>query len=189
MTCLHPLWNSVHGIEHDNATLCSVKVGAMLEYIRWILAFTQVVYFITSRTIKWSFLTAFLHIYLPVYAYPPTHLPTHVSLYLISQTIQHFSMKFFTVCLYEKLSSEFNFCQHRPNITLILQEVEIKIYIFLYNGESYENCYIITKYKIKDLACRKRRLKWVVTLPLGDINTEAWSSGMGVRRAANNPIL
>jgi hypothetical protein len=31
-------------------------------------------------------------------------------------------------------------------------------------------------------ACRKRRLKWVATLPLGDINTEAWSSGMGVGR-------
>jgi hypothetical protein len=29
-------------------------------------------------------------------------------------------------------------------------------------------------------ACRKRRLKWVVTLPLGDINTEAWSSRMGL---------
>jgi hypothetical protein len=29
-------------------------------------------------------------------------------------------------------------------------------------------------------ACRKRRLKCVATLPLGDINTEAWSSGMGV---------
>jgi hypothetical protein len=29
-------------------------------------------------------------------------------------------------------------------------------------------------------ACRKRRLKWVATLPLGDINTEVWSTGMGV---------
>jgi hypothetical protein len=29
-------------------------------------------------------------------------------------------------------------------------------------------------------ACRKRGLKWVATLPLGDINTKAWSSGMGV---------
>jgi hypothetical protein len=27
---------------------------------------------------------------------------------------------------------------------------------------------------------RKRRLKWVVILPLGDINTEAWSCRMGV---------
>jgi hypothetical protein len=35
-------------------------------------------------------------------------------------------------------------------------------------------------------ACRKRRLKWVATLPLGDINTEAW---MGVGRGANNPTL
>jgi hypothetical protein len=33
-----------------------------------------------------------------------------------------------------------------------------------------------------ETACRKRRLKWVATLPLGDINTEAWSSGMGVGR-------
>jgi hypothetical protein len=31
-------------------------------------------------------------------------------------------------------------------------------------------------------ACGKRRLKWVATPPLGNINTEAWSSGMGVRR-------
>jgi hypothetical protein len=38
-------------------------------------------------------------------------------------------------------------------------------------------------------ACRKRRLKWVATLPLGDINTEAWFSGMGVGRGANNPTL
>jgi hypothetical protein len=38
-------------------------------------------------------------------------------------------------------------------------------------------------------ACRKRRLKWVATLPLGDINTEAWSSGMGDGRGANNPTL
>jgi hypothetical protein len=38
-------------------------------------------------------------------------------------------------------------------------------------------------------ACRKRRLKWVATLPLGDINTEVWSSGMGVGRGANNPTL
>jgi hypothetical protein len=37
--------------------------------------------------------------------------------------------------------------------------------------------------------CRKRRLKWVATLPLGDINTEAWSSGMGVWRGVNNPTL
>jgi hypothetical protein len=29
----------------------------------------------------------------------------------------------------------------------------------------------------------------VVTLPLGDINTEVWSSGMGVGRGANNPPL
>jgi hypothetical protein len=36
-------------------------------------------------------------------------------------------------------------------------------------------------------ACRKRWLKWVATLPLGDVNTEAWSSGMGVGRGANNP--
>jgi hypothetical protein len=38
-------------------------------------------------------------------------------------------------------------------------------------------------------ACRKRRLKWVTTLPLGDINKEAWYSGMGVERGANNPTL
>jgi hypothetical protein len=38
-------------------------------------------------------------------------------------------------------------------------------------------------------ACRKRQLKWVATLPLGDINTEAWSSGMGVWHGANNPTL
>jgi hypothetical protein len=46
-------------------------------------------------------------------------------------------------------------------------------------------------------ACRKRRLKWVpgargynwATLPLGDINTEAWSSRMGVGHGANNPTL
>jgi hypothetical protein len=38
-------------------------------------------------------------------------------------------------------------------------------------------------------ACRKRRLKWVTTLPLRDINTEAWSSGMEVGRGANNPTL
>jgi hypothetical protein len=38
-------------------------------------------------------------------------------------------------------------------------------------------------------ACRKRRLKWVANLPLGDINTEAWSSGIGVGRGANNPTL
>jgi hypothetical protein len=36
-------------------------------------------------------------------------------------------------------------------------------------------------------ACRKRRLKWVATLPLRDINTEAWSSGMGVERGAKQP--
>jgi hypothetical protein len=29
-------------------------------------------------------------------------------------------------------------------------------------------------------ACRKWRLKWVATLPLGDINTEAWSTRMGL---------
>jgi len=40
-----------------------------------------------------------------------------------------------------------------------------------------------------DHAYRKRRLKWVATLPLGDMNTEAWSSGMGVGRGANNPTL
>jgi hypothetical protein len=33
-------------------------------------------------------------------------------------------------------------------------------------------------------ACHKKRLKWVATLPLGDINTETWSSGMGVGRGA-----
>jgi hypothetical protein len=39
-------------------------------------------------------------------------------------------------------------------------------------------------------ACRKRRLKWVATMPLGDINnTEAWPFGMGVGRGANNPTL
>jgi hypothetical protein len=38
-------------------------------------------------------------------------------------------------------------------------------------------------------ACRKRRLKWVATLRLGDINTEAWPSGMEVGRGANNPTL
>jgi hypothetical protein len=37
--------------------------------------------------------------------------------------------------------------------------------------------------------CRKRRLKWVATLPLGYINTEAWSSGMGVgRRVQPYPV-
>jgi hypothetical protein len=35
----------------------------------------------------------------------------------------------------------------------------------------------------------RRRLKWVATLPLGDINTEAWSFGMEVGREANNPTL
>jgi hypothetical protein len=42
-------------------------------------------------------------------------------------------------------------------------------------------------YKLQTLynACRKRRLKWVATLPLVDINTEAWSSGMGVGRGVN----
>jgi hypothetical protein len=35
----------------------------------------------------------------------------------------------------------------------------------------------------------ERRLKWVATLPLGDINTEAWSSGMGVGRGDNKPTL
>jgi hypothetical protein len=30
--------------------------------------------------------------------------------------------------------------------------------------------------------------KWA-TLPLGDINTESWSSEMGVAREANNPTL
>jgi hypothetical protein len=34
----------------------------------------------------------------------------------------------------------------------------------------------------------KRRLKWVATLPLGDISTEDWSSGMGIGRGTNNPI-
>jgi len=29
----------------------------------------------------------------------------------------------------------------------------------------------------------------IAILPLGDINTEAWSSGMGVGRGVNNPIL
>jgi hypothetical protein len=38
-------------------------------------------------------------------------------------------------------------------------------------------------------ACRKRRLIWVATLPLGDINTEAWSSGMGAGHGAKNPTL
>jgi hypothetical protein len=46
-------------------------------------------------------------------------------------------------------------------------------------------------------ACRKRRLKWVpgtwgyswVTLSLGVINTEAWSSRLGVGRWTNNPAL
>jgi hypothetical protein len=38
-------------------------------------------------------------------------------------------------------------------------------------------------------ACRKRRLKWVATLPLGYISTEAWSTGMGVGRGVNNPTL
>jgi hypothetical protein len=38
-------------------------------------------------------------------------------------------------------------------------------------------------------ACRKRRLKWVATLPLWDNNTEVWSPGMGVGRGANNPTL
>jgi hypothetical protein len=37
-------------------------------------------------------------------------------------------------------------------------------------------------------ACRKRRLKWVATLPLGDMNAEAWSSGMGVGRGANTTL-
>jgi len=32
-------------------------------------------------------------------------------------------------------------------------------------------------------------IRVVATLPLGDINTEAWSSGMGVGRGANNPTL
>jgi hypothetical protein len=38
-------------------------------------------------------------------------------------------------------------------------------------------------------ACRKRRLKWVATLSLGDINTETRSSGMGVGRGTNKPTL
>jgi hypothetical protein len=46
-------------------------------------------------------------------------------------------------------------------------------------------------------ACRKRRLKWVsgawgynwATLPLGDINTEVWSSRVGVGRGTKNPTL
>jgi hypothetical protein len=32
-------------------------------------------------------------------------------------------------------------------------------------------------------------IRVVATLPLGDLNTEAWSSGMGVGRGANNPTL
>jgi hypothetical protein len=44
-------------------------------------------------------------------------------------------------------------------------------------------------------ACRKRRLKWVPSawgynwaiLSPGDINTEAWSSRLGVERRVNNP--
>jgi hypothetical protein len=38
-------------------------------------------------------------------------------------------------------------------------------------------------------ACHKRRLKWVATLSLGNINTEPWTCGMGVGRGANNPTL
>jgi hypothetical protein len=46
-------------------------------------------------------------------------------------------------------------------------------------------------------ACRKRRLKWVpsawghswATLSPGVINTEAWSSRLGVGRWSNNPAL
>jgi hypothetical protein len=46
-------------------------------------------------------------------------------------------------------------------------------------------------------ACRKRRVKWVpgswgynwTTLPLGDINTETWSSRVGVGCGANNSTL
>jgi hypothetical protein len=46
-------------------------------------------------------------------------------------------------------------------------------------------------------ACRKRRLKWVpsawgyswATLSPGVINTEAWSSRLGVGRWTNNPAL
>jgi hypothetical protein len=46
-------------------------------------------------------------------------------------------------------------------------------------------------------ACRKRRLKWVpsawghswVTLSPGVINTETWSSRLGVGRWTNNPAL
>jgi hypothetical protein len=45
--------------------------------------------------------------------------------------------------------------------------------------------------------CCKRWLKWVpgawgynwATLPLGDINTEVWSSRVGVGRGADNPTL
>jgi hypothetical protein len=43
--------------------------------------------------------------------------------------------------------------------------------------------------QLRKYACRKRRPKWVATLPLGDINTEAWSSGIAVGRGANNPTL
>jgi hypothetical protein len=46
-------------------------------------------------------------------------------------------------------------------------------------------------------ACLKRRLKWVpgawgynwATLRPGDVNTEAWSSRLGVRRGSDNPTL
>jgi hypothetical protein len=42
-------------------------------------------------------------------------------------------------------------------------------------------------------ACRKRRLKWVpsawTTMSPGVINTEAWSSRLGVGRWTNNPAL
>jgi hypothetical protein len=36
-------------------------------------------------------------------------------------------------------------------------------------------------------ACCNRRLKWVATLPLGDINTEDWASGMGVGSGGYQP--
>jgi hypothetical protein len=58
----------------------------------------------------------------------------------------------------------------------ILYGVEIKI---LWRGGSV----------FHRLACRKKRLKWVATPPLGNINTKAWFSGMGVGRGANNLTL
>jgi hypothetical protein len=41
---------------------------------------------------------------------------------------------------------------------------------------------------MEDAHC-KRQLKWIATLPLGDINTEVWSSGMGVQCGSNNSTL